>query len=132
MRDCHLQSRSYIDSRLHIKGYLLPIFVTRGFESSSPEHRGYIDEQRVIGRVFPDTRPPPKAICTVPIIARLYRARNESTMLIQEPLRIETCSVGAIRRRVMVALPEINQANSPLGDEHAFVPIVLGRGVRNA
>ena len=129
--DCYLQSHSDIDRRVRINGYLLPIFITRVFQLDGPKHRGYIDEQRVIGRVLPDTYPPPKAICTVPIVARLHRTRDELAVLVQEPLWIEAGGIGAIRRRVTVALPEINHANSPLRYEHAFVPIILSRGVWN-
>jgi len=94
-----------------------------------PEHHGYIDEQRIIGHVLPDTCPPPKPICAVPIVARLHWTRDELTVLVQEPLWIEAGSIGAIQRRVMVALPEIDHEKSPLGYEHAFIPIVLGRGM---
>jgi len=48
-----------------------------------------------------------------------------------EPLRVEARRVGAIGCRVMVALPEINQTKRAFGNEHAFIPVVLGRGVRN-
>ena len=99
------------------------------FQSNSSENRGYIDEQRVIGRVPPNTSPPPKPICAVPIVTRLRRTRNKLTVLIKEPLRVEACSIGTIQRWVMVALPDVNQANSALGDEHAFMPIVFGCGV---
>ncbi len=129
--DCYLQNSSYIDGRVRINGYLLPVFITRVFQLGGPEHRGYINEQRIIGGVLPDTCPPPKPIRTVPIVVRLHRTRDELTVLVQEPLWIEAASIGAIRRRVMVALPSINHATSPFGYEHAFIPIILSRGVWN-
>src|SRR5260370_28511237 len=120
-----------MDGRVRINGYLLPVFITRVFQLGGPEHHGYINEQRIIGGVLPDTCPPPKPIRTVPIVVRLHRTRGELTVLVQEPLWIEARRIGAIRRRVMVALPNINHPTSPLPYQHAFIPIILIRVLPN-
>ena len=69
------------------------------FEPSSPEHSGHVDEQRVIGRVLPDTGSLSKAVRAVSVVVRLHRSRNVLAVLVQEPLRTEVRSIEAVGRR---------------------------------
>ena len=129
---CYLLNNSRVKGCFRIYRYLLPVSTTSVFEPSSPEHNGHVDEQRVIGRMLPNTGSLSKAVSAVSVVMRLHRSQNELAVLVQEPLRTEVRSIEAVGRRVTMALPEVHQAHGPLGYEHAFVPIVLRRGVWDA
>jgi hypothetical protein len=111
---CHLQNHSSIDWRVHIERDLLPTFVSRAFQPSSPEHHGHTDEQRFVGRVLSDTGPPPESV----LCSRrrgLPRTQNRPTGPTQEPVRIEVHRIVVVCRGIMVALLHVREENGPLG-----------------
>jgi hypothetical protein len=91
-----------------------------------------MDEQRVISGVLPDAGPPTKPICAVSIVTCFHRSWDEITLRIEEPLRLELRCIMAIVCRIAMALPEIRKAKGSLGDEHAFIPVILCHGMGNA
>jgi hypothetical protein len=124
-----VQNRPSVHKRLHIKRHFISILITSPFESHCPECRGNVDEERLVGDVFPYASASPKAVCAMPFFARFRGTGGDLAMRIKEPLGSEAGGIVAIRSRVVVTLPEIREAQSSLGDEHPIVPVILGRGV---
>ena len=97
-----------------------------------PEHHGVRDEHRVVRDVPPDADPPPKAVHDVALVLRIRRARRERAAVRAEVARgVEARRVRAVHRRVVVARRDVHEAHRALGDEHALVPVVRERAVRD-
>ncbi|SRR6266702_4277102 len=120
-----IQNHSVIHEGVRINGYFLPILITSSFEGRRPQCRGDVDEQRLVGDMFPHATAPPETIRAVPFLARPRRTRHNLATRVQEPLGSEHRGVVAIGGRVVVAMPEIRKAQRSLGDEHPIVPVVF-------
>ena len=122
-------NHSVIHEGINIKRHFLPVLLTNPFKGRCPQRRSYVDEQRLVGEVFPHASATPETKRAVPVLARLRRTRNNLAVCVQEPLGSELRSVVAIGGRVMVAMSEIRKAQRSLWDEHPLVPIVFRRSV---
>ena len=48
--------------RFHIERHFFPPLVSKAFQPSGPECRGYMDKPRVVGRTITDAHPPPEPV----------------------------------------------------------------------
>jgi hypothetical protein len=120
----HSHHKPVLYPSVHVNRYDVPACVLRGLNITRPERHGEVNEERVVRDVLPNTDTSPKPIRHVALLFRFGRARG-----VQEPGRVEVFSICTVELRVAIEVPHVRHHDRALRDEHALVPVVLGREV---
>ena len=81
---------------------------------------------------FSHTDAPPKTVRDVTFLFRFWCERYHLSTLVQEPRWVEVCGVGAVDFGVAVEVPNIGYHMRALRNEHAVIPVIFRRAMRQA
>ena len=126
-----LLKHAAVEKVVHVDRDVLPELILGRNQFHGPKYHGERNEHRVVGKVPPDAYSLPKAVYNVALVLGVWRALCQRAVRVEVTRRIEQRGVVAVNRRVVVAHSNIHEAHGPLWNEHALIPIVLDRTMRD-
>ena len=128
----NLLNHAAIEIAIHVDGDVPPVLVLVQHKFHGPEHHSVRNEHRVVRDVPAHADPLPKAIHNVAFVLGIWRTRRERRAVRGEvPRGVKQLCIGAVDRRVVVTYRDVHEAHRSLWDEHALVPVILQRAVRD-
>jgi hypothetical protein len=101
------------------------VVVASRLDGAGPEDVRDIDEQSVVGDIATDTDATTETVGEVSLALGVGMSGLELALIVQETLRAEAVKVFAVKLRVTVHGPNVEDDEGTLGDEVALVDVVL-------